>query len=194
MSTTVTVTNGMEEDYLYSPDILNELNFDHCLATYKPPISHRYPGEDLLMRPLCLSDYDRGFIQLLSQLTKVGDVTKGEFEDQFCHMKSCSDTYFITVIEDTSSGQVIGAGSLVVEQKFIHHCSARGRVEDIVVNNQYRGKQLGKLLVDVLTLLSKKVGCYKTSLECNDSMVQFYSQLGFVKEEGQNYMCQRFKD
>lgn len=47
-------------------------------------------------------------------------------------------------------------------------------------------------LLDVLMLLSIKVGCYKVSLECKDKMVAFYEQFGYVKEEGQNYMCKRY--
>lgn len=53
--------------------------------------------------------------------------------------------YYITVIEDTRNGSIIGAASLITEMKFIHGCGLRGRLEDVVVNNTYRGKQLGKL-------------------------------------------------
>ncbi len=35
-------------------------------------------------------------------------------------MKSCAGTYYVTVIEDTSSSQIIGTATLVVEHKFIH--------------------------------------------------------------------------
>jgi len=41
-------------------------------------------------------------------------------------------------------------------------------------------------------MLSVKVGCYKVSLECKDKIAKFYEQFGYVKEEGQNYMCKRF--
>ena len=37
-------------------------------------------------------------------------------------MKSCPNTYFITVIIDTELDLVIGAGTIIVEQKFIHGC------------------------------------------------------------------------
>ena len=53
--------------------------------------------------------------------------------------------YYITVIEDTRTKSIIGASSLITEFKIIHNCSLRGRLEDVVVNNTYRGKQLGKL-------------------------------------------------
>lgn len=53
--------------------------------------------------------------------------------------------YYITVIEDTRKNEIIGAATLVTELKIIHSCGLRGRLEDVVVNSTYRGKQLGKL-------------------------------------------------
>lgn len=187
--------NGVEEKPLYEPKILHDVDFDASkCATYSPEISHTSPGEGLLMRPLCRGDYDRGYIQLLGQLTTVGDISQEEFNVRYNSMESCLDSYYITVVEDTCTGQVIASGTLVKEQKFIHKCSARGRIEDIVVDSKYRGKQLGKLILDVLTILSKKVGCYKVSLECKDKLVPFYSQFGYQKEDEQNYMCRRYSD
>lgn len=49
-------------------------------------------------------------------------------------------------------------------------------------------------LLDVAVLLSKAVNSYKVSLECKDHMVEFYSQFGFIREEGQNFMQQRWFD
>jgi len=38
-------------------------------------------------------------------------------------MKQCPGTYLVTVIEDVEKAQVIGAATLVVEQKFIHNAA-----------------------------------------------------------------------
>ena len=43
------------------------------------------------------------------------------FAAKFNRMKS-SGSYFITVIIDTELDLVIGAGTIIVEQKFIHSC------------------------------------------------------------------------
>lgn len=53
--------------------------------------------------------------------------------------------YYVAVIEDLRNKRIIGAATLVTEFKFIHGCGLRARLEDVVVNNTYRGKQLGKL-------------------------------------------------
>ncbi|KAK3092274.1 hypothetical protein FSP39_000608 [Pinctada imbricata] len=188
------IQNGHEDKPLYDPSLLRDLDFEgDKQVTYDPEISPQNPGENLLMRPLCRSDFDRGYMVLLGQLTKVGEVTREEFDERFSTMENCPDTYYITVIEDTTTGQIIGSASLIKEFKFIRQCSARGRIEDVVVDNAYRGKQLGKLLLDTLTKLGKRVGCYKMSLECLDKVVGFYETFGYRKEEGQNYMCRRYQ-
>lgn len=39
-------------------------------------------------------------------------------------MKTCPDTYYVVVIEDSETGQIIGSATLVKEQKFIHSASS----------------------------------------------------------------------
>ena len=64
-----------------------------------------------------------------------------------------------------------------------------------MVSDQYRGKQLGKLVVSVASLLAVKLGCYKVTLNCDDAMIKFYSSLGYKSEAGNsNYMCIRIQN
>ena len=51
--------------------------------------------------------------------------------------------YRIVVIVDRKLGKVIGAGSVILERKFIHELGKVAHVEDIVVQSGYRGKNLG---------------------------------------------------
>ncbi|XP_076638036.1 glucosamine 6-phosphate N-acetyltransferase isoform X2 [Colletes latitarsis] len=131
--------------------------------------------EGLLIRPLQSGDYDRDFLQLLTQLTEVGNISKEQF------------------LKDVSTGKIIASATLVVEQKFIHNCALRGRLEDVVVNNKYRGKQLGKLVVKIILQLAHYLQCYKLSLDCKDSLITFYESLGFKREPSNaNYLNMRF--
>lgn len=52
--------NGCADEYLFDPVILKQIDFSKHKATYKPMISPANPGESLLLRPLCLGDFDRG--------------------------------------------------------------------------------------------------------------------------------------
>jgi glucosamine-phosphate N-acetyltransferase len=150
-------------------------------------------GDNLILRSLKIDDFERNYLNLLEQLTVVGDeVTKEKFEDRFFEMKSCLNTYYVLVVEDVVLNKIIATGTLVNEQKFIHKASTRGRVEDVVVDEKYRGRKLGKLLLDFAVEMSKLLGCYKVSLECDDDRRGFYELFGFKVEDKQNYLCKRF--
>lgn len=127
-------------------------------------------------------------------------------------MKQTNNSYYVLVLEDEPTGKLAGSATLFIEYKFIHdagmvrdYCSRcveqiytkhylqRGRLEDVVVDKEYRGRHLGKLLVDAVTQLSKQIGCYKISLDCNDKVIDFYKSLGYVSEPGRaNTMVIRF--
>nr|AQZ26759.1 glucosamine-6-phosphate-N-acetyltransferase [Tigriopus japonicus] len=180
-------TNGFvpeaEESFLYDNALVQALSFEH-LTCFNPKISPAQPGMNLMVRSLGSGDYERGFLDLLAQLTKVGEISKSDFLKRFNSMKGCKGTYYVTVIEDTSTHEIIGAATLVVEQKFIRGCAKKGIIEEVVVSDRYRGRQLGKLIVATLIEMGKSLGCYKVSLNCTDQMIKFYCSLGFKQEEG----------
>ncbi|KAJ8928219.1 hypothetical protein NQ314_019283 [Rhamnusium bicolor] len=183
------------DDYLFHPQLLKNLDWDSVQNILNPAITNENTGEPwLLVRPLHITDYDKGYLQILSQLTTVGNVSKTEFERQFWNMYKAGG-YYLTVIEDTRSNKIIGASSLITEFKFVHNCGLRARLEDVVVNNTYRGKQLGKLIVLTVSLLAKKLGCYKMSLDCKDPLIPFYKSIGYKLEPGNaNFMTIRYED
>ncbi|CAJ0920155.1 unnamed protein product, partial [Mesorhabditis belari] len=149
--------------------------------------------EGFVVRPLNIGDYDKGFLSLLSQLTRVGDVTRENFVTRFRTMADTRPTsYYVVVIEETSTHQLVGSATLVLEWKFIHAAGARARIEDVVIRHDMRGRKLGALLNRVLVSLAKLFGVYKISLECKDSLIPFYELNGFKKDEGNNFLVQRF--
>jgi len=57
--------------------------------------------------------------------------------ERFYEMKQCPGTYFVIVIEDVEKSEVVGAATLIVEQKFIHNAAN--------VSGTYSPLQLGCL-------------------------------------------------
>lgn len=86
--------------------------------------------------------YNKGFCNVLSQLTTVGNVNRDTFGSQFRKMQEQKSSYII-VAEHTPSKLIVGAGTVALEQKFIHNCGVVGHIEDIVVDKKARGKGLG---------------------------------------------------
>ncbi|XP_019935593.1 glucosamine 6-phosphate N-acetyltransferase [Paralichthys olivaceus] len=181
----------LDETPLFEPSLLQELDWSSSTVSFSPPISPASPGEGLVLRPLCMADFNRGFFKVLSQLTQTGDVTPEQFTKKFEHMKKTGD-YFVIVVEDTNLGQIVATATLITEHKFIHSCAKRGRVEEVVVSDGCRGKQLGKLLVSTLTLLSKKLNCYKITLECAPKNVAFYQKFSYGASEDTYMQCRFF--
>ncbi|KAM7240142.1 hypothetical protein CapIbe_009637 [Capra ibex] len=189
-STDLTAKMKPDETPMFDPSLLKEVDWSQNTATFSPAISPTHPGEGLVLRPLCTADLNRGFFKVLGQLTETGVVSPEQFMKSFEHMKKSGD-YYVTVVEDVTLGQIVATATLIIEHKFIHSCAKRGRVEDVVVSDECRGKQLGKLLLSTLTLLSKKLNCYKITLECLPQNVGFYKKFGYTVSE-ENYMCRRF--
>ena len=77
--------------------------------------------------------------------------------------------------------KLIGFGSLNFEMKLKKGLMAY--LEDIVVHREFRGKKIGKLIVDHLIEIAKKENCYKIKLDCKKEKILFYEKLGF-KENG----------
>ncbi|XP_018023774.1 probable glucosamine 6-phosphate N-acetyltransferase [Hyalella azteca] len=180
------------EEPLYDPALLQGLDWK-SVTCMKDGVTSDSPGLGFRVRPLQRDDFNKGFLELLSHLTKVGDVTKEQFQARFDAMRACRDHYYVTVVEDLNKGTIIASATLAVELKFIRGCAKRGRLEDVVVSEEYRGRQLGKLIVSTITLLAKKVGCYKIGLDCKDSMKAFYNSFGYAGEKGNdNTMIIRF--
>ncbi|GJP29825.1 hypothetical protein CLOM_g7704 [Closterium sp. NIES-68] len=124
-------------------------------------------------------------MELLSQLTSIGAVTEEQFKDQFALFSQRATDYHVMVIEDTVNSRVVATGTLLIELKFIHSCGEIGHIEDIVVHSSVRGKHLGQRIIQTLTDLAKKQGCYKVILDCDEKNVEFYKKCGYsVKNVG----------
>uniref|UniRef100_A0A7I4F3Y1 Glucosamine 6-phosphate N-acetyltransferase n=2 Tax=Physcomitrium patens TaxID=3218 RepID=A0A7I4F3Y1_PHYPA len=84
-------------------------------------------SERFVLRALAISDFDKGFMQLLGQLTVAGAVSEEQFGD-------------------TEKGQIIATGSVLIEHKFLRNCGKVGHIEDVVVDQTVRGQRLGQRL------------------------------------------------
>lgn len=66
---------------IYDPKLLNKFNLGERYETLKE-------DESLCVRPLYMSDYNRGFLELLGELTEVGNVSEEQFQGLSFHIQS----------------------------------------------------------------------------------------------------------
>lgn len=132
-------------------------------------------GEELLFRTLQRDDCELGYMQLLGQLTSVTE-NPVAFRQQFDRL---TPEYIIIVVEHVGTKKIVGTGTLLLEKKFIRNFGHVGHIEDIVVDSQFRRCGVGFTLVNTLSELGRKLGCYKTILDCSHQNQTFYEKCGF---------------
>lgn len=123
-------------------------------------------------------DLKRGFLEALENLRPLGNLTVGDASKIFDEM-SASSFYKVFVAE--YNGQVVGSITLLLEKKFIHGGGLVGHIEDVAVRQGFEGNGIGSELVKKAIEEAKKQGCYKVVLDCDENLVAFYYQQGFIK-------------
>jgi glucosamine-phosphate N-acetyltransferase len=151
--------------------------------SWKDSIFQRISGHEstLILRELRPADVNAGLLSLLSELTIVGFPLDSEINARFRSIHRHPD-YLVAVVFDSAIGKVVGAATLIVEQKFIHSCGLVGHIEDVVVASSHRGLRLGSTLVEALTVAACMRGCYKVILDCSEQNAAFYEKCGFEEK------------
>nr|XP_043630999.1 glucosamine 6-phosphate N-acetyltransferase [Erigeron canadensis] len=139
--------------------------------------------ENYRVRNLEIADKNKGFTELLQQLTVCDSVSDDEFQKRFEELRLYGDEHLICVIEDISSSKIVATGSVFIEKKFIRNCGKVGHIEDVVVDTSTRGMQLGKKVVGFLADHAQSMGCYKVILDCSSDNKAFYEKCGFKEKE-----------
>jgi len=129
---------------------------------------------DVIIRPICQNDFSR-LIIILNQLTTVTE-NPILFKQ---YLDTLHDRHQQFVIEYDNI--VVGTATLLLESKIIHNYSSVCHIEDVVIDNLFRGKGLGKKLIKHLIHVAYSMNAYKIILNCSEDVSQFYESCGFDK-------------
>ena len=120
---------------------------------------------------------------LLGQLTEVKYHTAEEMTKRLtCIMKNSYHRIFVIT---NKNRELIGCGTLLIEPKFIRGMTYLAHIEDVCIDQMYRKKGYGKILIDYLIRVADDYDCYKISLNCSDVNVRFYASCGFIRNANQ---------
>jgi glucosamine-phosphate N-acetyltransferase len=128
------------------------------------------------IRTITVDDYDSVY-PLLQQLTDVGEYNPTMYVQYINELPPN-----IHIIGLCTPTQIIGMGTIFIEQKIIHSFSKVGHIEDIVIDVSYNGKGYGKQLIQYLINYAQQQGCYKVILDCSDEVKEFYKKCGFTQK------------
>lgn len=130
------------------------------------------------IRRIRKGDLSRGFLGTLDSLRKASDLRPAKAKSIYDRISSDPNTAIYVALMGT---KVVGAATVIIEQKFIHGGGRAGHIEDVAVAKEFQGRGIGQKVVRALLEHAEKKGCYKTILDCSDDLVPFYERLGFKK-------------
>ena len=141
-------------------------------------------NKEFIFENICDSDSNfttqnlKKIVSVLSQLSIVNiDTDDSETLNKLeSILKNNKNKYFIVV---KYNNEIIGTGSVLIEQKIIHNMGLVGHIEDVVIDNNYRGLGLAKKLIYYLIDICKSIGCYKIILNASKDVEEFYNKCGF---------------
>src|SRR5207302_10549443 len=111
------------------------------------------------VRELRDADLENGFLDTLANLSDTVALSPTDARRLFRAMKG--NPAYNVFVAVTGDGEIIGATTLLVEQKFIHRGGLVGHVEDVVVRIGHEGKGVGGSVVRAALEKARLLGCYK---------------------------------
>lgn len=132
-----------------------------------------------MIRSLELQDFNKGYIDLLKQLTQVGDISYDSYKFFY---ENLNDNHIILVIE--KDNKIVSTGTALIETKLIHNSGKVGHIEDIVTHKDYRGNGYAKKIINKLKKYINQQDCYKVILNCSHENKLYYEKNVNMKQKG----------
>jgi glucosamine-phosphate N-acetyltransferase len=129
------------------------------------------------------------YFKLLNQLTSV-EIPSNDLFMNSINIINKNGIIYICYTYINNKLKIVGTCTGYIEQKLIHGCSKVCHVEDVVVDLDYRNKNICKNLINFVCDYAMEKKCYKAILNCKNTLNNFYSNLNFIHEG--DYMVKRF--
>jgi glucosamine-phosphate N-acetyltransferase len=130
---------------------------------------------NIAIRPLFGTHLTPEYFSLLNELSPTPAVELHEAGEIF--RKRLRQGWYTVVALD--GNRLVGTASLLIERKLLRGGATVGHIEDVVVNQNARGRGVGRLLINHLISRCQQMGCYKVVLTCGHHVASFYERCEF---------------
>ena len=127
---------------------------------------------NILFRPVEKQDLNQ-VIPLLEQLTEQ-NYSNRDKKKCWEHFNSNNALNSLVCLHNE---KIIAYGCIIIENKISGDIS--GHIEDIVVDKNFRNKNIGINLINQLIKIGESKKCYRITLFCKEHLINFYSKNGF---------------
>ena len=133
---------------------------------------------EIIVRKIIAADLSNGFLESLDALKKTSNMDrKRAFSVLEKISQNPNHVIFVAVYND----KVVGATTLLIEQKFIHDGGKVGHIEDVAISKEFQSIGIGVMIIKEVLEYAKNQGCYKTILDCDEQVKPFYEKIGFSR-------------
>ena len=139
-----------------------------------------------------LNNIQNSYFRTLSYLSSAPSISNDFFIERINEISNIGKIIVCYLVDDNINNinnfkkiTVIGTGTIIFEPKLIHEGRYAGHIEDIVVNEDYRGHGIAKNILKKLKDAAIDKYCYKIILDCKDELCDFYIKNGFEKSGSQ---------
>ena len=129
------------------------------------------------IRNLNKEDYE-SYLNIMFEFTNYKyNLSKENFDKYIDEINNHNNHKIIVIIYNK---ELIGAGTIFKLVKL--HNNPVSQIEDVIILNKYRGKGLGKIIIQKLIDIGlNEFKCYKIILNCLNKNIDFYKKCGFEK-------------
>lgn len=131
----------------------------------------------LHIRPININDDLQKYIECINDLNS-NSVIVASNEQIKRNLIKRSNNIITYVIADNDL--ILATATVIIETK-LRYTQPCCHIEDVGVHPEYRGKGYGKMIVNHCLGIAKSKKCYKVKLFCSDNLLNFYSGMGFKK-------------
>ena len=78
---------------------------------------------------------------------------------------------------------IVGSATLLIEIKLTYGGCKMGHIENVLVDDTYRGKGYGQMIINKLIDICNDNGCYRIDLICSEDLLSFYNKINQPKKQ-----------
>jgi glucosamine-phosphate N-acetyltransferase len=129
---------------------------------------------DYTIRKLNINDYEK-YLYLINQFRPT-TFTNETYKNILGKIENNSTIWVVDY-----NNELIGTTTIIYEYKFIRNIVKLAHIEDVCVDEKYRNKGIGNLLINYVVNEALKEKCYKIILDCDEKLENFYKKSGLEK-------------
>ena len=126
--------------------------------------------------------------QYLADMDKEGyNIVGNEYKEKYFtktmeEVKKCNGKIMLYKDNEKIVGLIVGLINNDETERYDFKAPKRGRITELIVDKEYRGKQIGKQLLAEMNKYLKSIGCEKILIAVfgyNESAIEFYEKNGY---------------